>query len=68
MSLVEMPGICYCECHDDSIPYEARIRHGFACCMGRCHVCKKNYTYAAHVEDCEKRIADLMAEHESRSK
>lgn len=58
MSRVRMPGICYCECHEPG----SFVMHNFACCMGKCPVCKKRYMYAAHVDDCQKRIADLMAE------
>jgi len=65
VSHIEEPGICYCACHDESVPYNARERHVVACCQGPCPVCKKNHRGLFHVEACQKRRAELIAEIEA---
>ena len=67
MSHIEEPGICYCACHDKSVPREARERHVAACCQGPCPVCKKNYSGPFHVEACQKQRAEAIAEIEAEN-
>ncbi len=62
MSRVEMPGICYCECHKPGVT----MMHNVACCVGRCPVCLKRHTTERHAEECaarrEKAVDDLVNE------
>ena len=63
--MIEKTGICYCGCHDKSVPPEARERHIAACCAGPCPVCKENCFGSIHIEACQKSRAELIAEVEA---
>jgi hypothetical protein len=48
MSIVRMPGVCYCECHDPG----RRVMHCAPCCRGKCSVCRQNYKSESHYDQC----------------
>lgn len=66
MSRVDEPGICYCSCHEyDENGFTVAI-HCVPCCSP-CPVCKKNlerFGADDHVAACQKRLADLIEQHE----
>jgi hypothetical protein len=65
MSHIEHIGVCYCACHDKSVPLEARERHIAACCKGICPYCDKRFTSDFHVTECARRVAEIKAEIEA---
>ena len=62
MSIVELPGYCYCECHRSG----SMLIHSVPCCAGKCEICKAYVTDEEHFEECRQRIEDLANGAEER--
>jgi hypothetical protein len=58
MSRIEMPGYCYCECHEPGV----RVMHCVPCCAGECPTCKRYVTDERHFDECRKRFEELVKE------
>lgn len=59
MSVVMEPGFCYCSCHEPG----SHALHGFPCCDGRCHLCRRFVSRGRmeeHLEQHAERMRELL--------